>query len=255
MPKTMKIIGKQNPRLRVAVGDASNLRSNIWRIGVRKSDVYVSTGIKSAKFSFHESGICRDAFTGEFGVPPGMEDRVMKRWKRAEIPPPNSGQACSVLELAFPTDFLSAGLDVPSKDICWVDPAAAGNSRCVEMFFSADAPEQMEPLFLQGERTPIAAVRLANGLWFYVGSHEISFGGQELRIPATGVRKFDFVVTRQQPLLPRSARILVMTDPGDGDKMVAWEYGAMRCEPGEYQVEGTLTPDRVFHSTSWDSKA
>jgi hypothetical protein len=251
----MKIVGKLNPRLRVAIGNGDNRRSNIWRIAVRKSDVYVSSGIKTSKFSFHESGICRDAFTTEFGTPPGMEDRVMKRWKRAEIPPPNSGRACSVLELVFPTDFLSARLDVPSKEIYWLEPAATGSSRGIEMFFSADAPDVVEPLFHQGERIPITAFRLESGLWFYVSSHEVRFGGQEMRIPAAGPRKFDFVITRQHiPSLSRSTRILVMNNPEDRDKMVAWEYGAIRGEPGiDYKVDGTLTPQRIYHSTSWES--
>ena len=113
----MKIIGKTNPQLRVAIGNASNRQSNIWRIAIRKSDVYVNTSLKNSKFSFHESGICRHAFTAEYGAPPGMNDRVMERWRRAEIPPPNSGRACSVLELAFPTDFLSAGLEVSPKEM------------------------------------------------------------------------------------------------------------------------------------------
>jgi hypothetical protein len=251
----MKIIGKRNPRLRVAIGEPDNRRSNLWRIAVRKSDVYVSSGgAAPAKFSFHESGICRDAFTGEFGTPPGMQDRVMKRWKRGEIPSPNSGKACSVLELVFPTDFLSTELDVPSKEIFWVDAAGAGGSRCIEMLFSADAPDVTEPLIQQAGRIPIAAVRLENGLWFYMTSHEIAFAGQEMRIPAAGNRKFDFLITRQHsPSTPRSTRILMMNDPGDGDKMVAWEYGAIRSESdADFTVDGTLTPQRIFHSTSWE---
>src|SRR5262245_5705143 len=103
----VRIIGK-NKRLRVAIGEPSNRRSHLWRIWVRKSDAYVTTGGPSpTKFSFHESGICRDAFTAEFGAPPGMDDRAMKKWKRGPIPPPNTEQGCSVLEITIPTDFLS----------------------------------------------------------------------------------------------------------------------------------------------------
>jgi hypothetical protein len=164
--RQMKIVGKKNPRLRLAIGDAENRRSNLWRVAVRKSDVYVSTGGGApAKFSFHESGICRDAFTGEFGVPPGMQDRVMTRWRHAEIPPRDTGKACSVLEIVIPNDFLSAGLSVPAKEICWIDAAAVGRSKCIELFFSADGPDVAEPLIQQGQRTPIAGIHLENGCW------------------------------------------------------------------------------------------
>lgn len=248
----MKILGKSNQRLRLAIGDPENRRSNLWRITAYKSDVYVTcAGTLPVKFSFHKSGICRDAFTGEFGVPPGMQDRVMTRWKRADIPPPNTGKACSVLDVAFPTDFLSAGLEVPSKPIHWLDAAAPGQSKCVELFFSSDTPDVVDALLQPAQRTAIAAFPLENRSWFYVTSHTIDFPGQEMRIPAAGKRKSDFLIKRQD-VSPssRSLRILVTSKPGDGDKMVAWEYGASLCEPGDsHAVDGAITPQQVYHST------
>jgi hypothetical protein len=248
----MKIVGKLNQRLRLAIGDPENRRSNLWRFAAYKSDVYVSCGgAAPVKFSFHESGICRDAFTREFGAPPGMQDRVMTRWKRADIPPPNTGKACSVLEVAFPTDFLSTGLEVPSKPICWLDASTPGQSKCVELFFSADTPELVEAVLQPAQRTAIAAFPLENRSWFYVTSHTIDFPGQEMRIPAAGSRKSDFLIKRQD-VSPssRSVRILVTSKPSDGDKMVAWEYGASTCEPAEFHtLDGTLTPQQVYHST------
>lgn len=192
-------------------------------IAAYKSDVYVICGgAAPAKFSFHESGICRDAFTKEFGAPPGMQDRVMTRWNRADIPPPNMGRACSVLEVAFPTDFLSTGMEVPPKPTYWLEAAAPGQSKCVELFFSSDGPEVVEALLQPAQRTAIAALPLENRSWFYVTSHTIDFPGQEMRIPAVGNRKCDFLIKRQG-VSPssRSVRILVMNSPGDGDKMVA----------------------------------
>jgi hypothetical protein len=251
----MNIIGKKNPRFRIAVADPDNRRSNIWRIAVRKNDVYVSTGGGApAKFSFHESGICRDAFTGEFGAPPGMDDRVMKRWRRADIPAANTGRACSVLEIVIPTDFLSDGLEAPAKEICWVGAAAPGRSKSIEMFFSADTPDVAQPLMQKGQFEPQAAIRLDNGKWLYVTSCNIEFAGQEIRIPATGKRRFDFLIKRGNAgdTAPRVARILVMNNPADGDKLIVWEYGAFRCDPEtEVSVDGTLTTQRIYHATSW----
>ncbi|MGH6681603.1 MAG: hypothetical protein ACREDL_22320, partial [Bradyrhizobium sp.] len=211
----MKIIGKRNQRLRLAIGDPENRRSNLWRIAAYKSDVYVTCGgAVPAKFSFHKSGICRDAFTSEFGPPAGMHDRVMTRWKRADIPLADTGKACSVLEVAFPTDFLSTGLEAPAKPIHWIDTATPGHSKCIEMFFSGDKPDVAEPLINQAQRTPIAAFPLENGSWFYVASHTIAFPGQEIRILATGNRKFDFLIRRHDvPSSDRSIRILALQLP------------------------------------------
>lgn len=248
----LKIIGKKNPRFRLAIGDPENLRSNIWRMAAYKDDVYVGTGgAAPVKFSFHKSGICREAYTGEFGIPPGMQDRVMTRWKRGEIPPPNTGKRCSVLDITIPTDFLSTGLTAPAKETHWIDAAPTGRSKCVELFFSADGPDVAEPLIQNGKLTPIAGIRLENGNWFYITTYEATFGGQEMRIPATTHRKFDFLITRDNvPSVERSVRILVMSRPSDGDKMVAWEYGAFKVETSaNYRVDGTLTPSRIYHST------
>jgi hypothetical protein len=183
-----------------------------------------------------------------------MQDRVMKRWRRADIPPPDTGKACSVLEIVIPTDFLSTGLPVPAKEICWIDAAPVGRSKSIELFFSADGPDVAELLIKQGQRMPLAGIRLENGHWFYITTHEIAFAGQMTRIPATGNRNFDFLITHDNlPSAENSTRILIMNQPGDGDKMIAWEYGAFRVEPGaKYQIDGTLTPHRVYHSTSWN---
>jgi hypothetical protein len=246
----MRVIGKRNQLLRIAVGDADTRRSNLWRITTYKSDVYVTDSSQTpTKFSFHKSGICRRAFTDKFGIPAGMQDRVMTKWKRAEIPARNTGKACSVLEIVFPTDFLSTNLGVPVKEVHWLQPAAAERSRCIEMFFSADAPDVAELLITQSQRTPIAAFPLDNGSWFYVTSHVIAFIGREMRIPAVGNRTRDIIIARGDAL-ERSARVVVMSIPSDGDKMIAWEYGASQIEPTtDRRLDGVLSPDQVHYST------
>ncbi len=72
-----------------------------------------------------------------------------------------------------------------------------------------------------------------------------------MRMPAAGNRKFDFLIALEDASRSgRSIRILVMSSPRDGDKMIAWEYGASKCEPGAvHAVDGTLTSQKIFHST------
>jgi hypothetical protein len=140
---------------------------------------------------------------------------------------------------------------VPSKEIHWLAAAAAGHSKCIEMFFSSDSPDVAEPLLQQSQRTAIAAFPLENRSWFYVTSHTIGFPGQEMRLPAAGKRQFDFVILREDiSKTGRPIRVVVMSNPRDGDKMIAWEYGAFKGEPGSsYAVDGTLTPHQIYHST------
>jgi hypothetical protein len=59
--------------------------------------------------------------------------------------------------------------------------------------------------------------------------------------------RFRLITREDIPSSERSIRILVMSKPGDGDKMVAWEYGAFKSEPGaDYAVDDTLTPPREY---------
>jgi hypothetical protein len=78
-----------------------------------------------------------------------------------------------------------------------------------------------------------------------------AFKGQEIRLPSAGKRSFDFLIARRDPTNSgRPVRILVMSTPVDGDKMAAWEYGAVKVDPDAvFDVDGSLSTDRIFHST------
>jgi hypothetical protein len=251
----LKIIVKKNAKFRFSVGDPENRRSHIWSVAARRSDVYVSSGGPSpTKFSFHKSGICRDAFTSEHGAPEGMQDRVVKRWRRAETPPPNTGGASAVLDIIIPTDFLSDGLIVPEKEIFWIAAAPIAQSTCVRMFYSADEPMVAQPLIWQAQLTPIAGILLENGEWFYLAGQETQFSGQEIRIPAAGNRAEDLLIKRNGFQATRWGRIILFNYPQDGERQIAWEYGAFKCSPQTIvPVDGAFSSPQVFHSSGWNS--
>ncbi len=248
------IIAKRNKTFRLAVRSGA-ARSNVWRISTRKSEVYLTVGeTKAEKFSFHSSGICRHAFAAEFGAPSGMNDRLITRWKRAPIPPPNIQKAASVLEVAFPSDFLSTAFPEVHEEVHWLPAAPEGQSTHIEFLFSSDQPQTVQPLVELGPRELLVAFVLENGTWFYIVHFESAFKGQEMRLPNAGKRSFDLVITRRDVMNSgRPVRVLVMSNPADGDQMVAWEYGAVRADPdAAFDVDGTLSADRIFHAT-WRS--
>jgi hypothetical protein len=55
----MKIVGKRDQRLRLAIGDPENRPSNLWRIAAYKSDVYVSCGGAAPAKSSNDSSRAR----------------------------------------------------------------------------------------------------------------------------------------------------------------------------------------------------
>ena len=58
-------------RIRFAVGQGDSRFSEIWFASSHKDDVYVgaSSAGRMEKISLHKSGICRYAFTDQFGNP------------------------------------------------------------------------------------------------------------------------------------------------------------------------------------------
>ena len=73
----LRMNGVERLNGRYVIGRPGGARSNLWRVFSRKSDVYLITsgpGEKIEKLSFHEFGICRKAFTREYGTPPGLAD-------------------------------------------------------------------------------------------------------------------------------------------------------------------------------------
>jgi hypothetical protein len=245
------IIPKRNTPFRIAIRSGAAC-SNVWRLSTRKSEAYLAVGeAKVDKFSFHSSGICRHAFTSEFGTPSGMHDRVMTRWKRAPIPPPNTEKGASVLEVAFPTDFLSTAFPEVPREVHWLPAAPEGHSTHLAFIFSADPPQTVQPLVARGEGELCAAFELENYNWFYIVRFQSAFRGQEIRLPNAGKRRFDFVIARHDTTNSgRPFRLLLMSNPSDGEKMQAWEYGAVRADPeAAFEVEGTLSADKIFHAT------
>src|SRR3990170_958990 len=117
--------------LRFGVKSEDGYISNIWRLWITSpGDVYLTTrgmgGIE--KYSFHQSGVCRSAFTKEYGTPSAMSDRAIFKWRRAETQPANSGRASRVAWIAFPTDFLSRITESSGKDIIWIPAASPGGA-------------------------------------------------------------------------------------------------------------------------------
>lgn len=87
-----------------------NFRSLVWRLWATKhGDIYLkSMGAPPDKFSFHNSGECREAFTKESGLTPNdQSDRVLDKWVRLNPPEAGTNSITPLIYLQIPTDFLS----------------------------------------------------------------------------------------------------------------------------------------------------
>ncbi len=78
-------MSKSRGVIRFAVGTPKTYLSAVWRLWVQKNDIYLSTRYESGlyKFSLHQSGKWRLAYTKESGLKAhNSSDRVMGRWSK-----------------------------------------------------------------------------------------------------------------------------------------------------------------------------
>jgi hypothetical protein len=245
---------------RLIVGDPGGPKSSIWRLSTYKADVYLLNGAdRSSKLSFHGSGICRKAFTREFGIPPGLQDRVYAKWKRAKTPPVGSGQGSCVLEIAFPTDFLSTDTVVHKKTLTWIEPAPAHRATVLEMIYTSESEKellrQLDPL----HRSLVIYARLTSGEGFAVLRSVADFPGETFRVPANHHAASDLIFSPRDPWKSgRPIRFTAYSRPCDGDRMTVWEYGGYKATPLDAPQrfdEATFTRGQVFaRSVSVSSK-
>lgn len=230
------------PRLnvRLIVGAPNGPRSSVWRVWSQRNDVYLATlslgGVK--KFSFHESGRCRDAFTEKHGPPANLEDRATMKWWRAVTPEPDgTGRASCVLQVGIPTDMLSTALGKPLKPATWVDPAPSGMATVLEMFFTREPEASLHSALLaRGIRKVVAFTKLPNGESFGVVRRHSTWAGDQLGMPASHHEIRDFIFSKDDPNktgLP--IRMVMFLPPKDGDSIVGWEYGGYPAPAGTWE--------------------
>ena len=115
--------------VRFAIKDDQGKRSNIWKIAVSKSDMYLmSRGFGSDfKVSFHESGECHFAYTDMFIKRTGIKnkDRYIDKW---QIPIESITTPVHIFSAIFPS-YEILNLDKIENDlkIIWIQSPAANH--------------------------------------------------------------------------------------------------------------------------------
>lgn len=179
-------MAKNRYDLRFGIKRDDGYISSIWRLWITSpGDVYLATrkmgGIE--KYSFHQSGICRSAFTKEYGTPTTMPDRAMFKWVRAKTPPPGSGRASRVAWIAFPTDFLSRNLEQNESRIIWIPAAPSGGVTYLEMAYTTESEESVHSAFSENIKRLHSYTPLPGGEAFFVSSYHSDWENADLRSP------------------------------------------------------------------------
>lgn len=234
---------------RYVVGTPGGARSNVWRVIVKKSgDVYVTSARMGGveKLSFHKSGICRKAFTAEYGTPHGLDDRATIKWKRSVTPPAGTNQGNFVFEVGIATNTLSLALPLPTKKVRWIAPAPPGDTTVLSMFYARDDEVVIKNGMQRGEILSYTPV--AEGEAFVVRSAPFTWDGKDFRVPASHHMSEDYIFSPSDPdRTGRPVRVTIFSHPKDGEKMLAWEHGGYKRRTTVLHAVGTM--DTLTRST------
>ena len=228
-------MGKNVFDLRFGVQRDDGYKSSVWRLWITQPrDVYLATrsmaGIK--KYSFHRSGICRDAFTKGHGTPRTMNDRAMSKWNRASTPPSGSGRASRVTSwLAFPTDYLSRLNNQERKKMLWLPAAPSGSATFVEMAFTNESEAAVCTALKTAQRSLISFTEISDTEAFFTFSYSGEWQNSDLRSPAAPDSSFpDLLFSKDDPAeTGRPVRICIASQPNDGDCVLIQELGGYRA--------------------------
>ena len=211
--------------LRFAIVDSSGARSSVWRIWSHKDEVYAAKRSMAhiQKFSFHSSGICRDAFTAERGVPETLSDRAMTKWRRAVTPERGKANVSAVLRVAFPTDFLSSAPDPESKPFKAITAAPSGMAVAVTIVFSHDPVAELRRTCNDLGINVLGAVALAGETAAVISQH-INWETEDFWMPASHGRNHDLIFAKEDAT-GRPIRLFRLLQPKDGDCLFIEEIG------------------------------
>ena len=206
--------------IRFAVRRSDAYQSNIWRAWSWRSDVYVAMRSMAAikKISFHELGICRDAFTEQHGKPKKLSDREIIRWKRIGTPPRGELRGSCVAKIAFPTDFLSYPREAVSKPINWIDAAPNNGATVVELAFTNELQKDVEAAFRESiGRQLISYSVLPNDERFVIATYHDEWENRDLEIPGEGKVNNVLFSSNDPNDTGRPIRIVLSPQPNDGE--------------------------------------
>ena len=243
-------------KVRIAIGDSAGTQSPIWVVSTAKNEVYAAHRTRGGieKISFHQSRVCRRAFTTEYGVPSGMTDRVIQRWIRPETQPASSSTLTRLLSVSFPASHVSASVAI-AKPTILLDSAAPGRSKNFDVALTNDLPATATALVEQGLAHISAKVcathQMPNGETLLVFSTETENRFGDLIMPAGLHEPDDLVFPSGGPTGEAPSLFLtVYREPKDGDCLMCIELAGFRVPDGQAQMlfpnAGCLTRTRVL---------
>lgn len=225
-------MGKNVADLRFGIKREDGFVSSIWRLWATKhGDIYLTTkgmgGIH--KYSFHQSGICRSAFTSEYGIPKNMSDRAMHKWKRAPTPPFGSNNYSRLAWIAFPTNFLSRQMEDERKKINWIEAAPENMATYLELAIISETEKHVKH-YMGLDRRVVLFAALSNDEALMVIYSYGEYENRDISSPSASGSIFpNLLFSENDPKdTGRPIRILFGPEPSDNEALLLQELGGFK---------------------------
>jgi len=225
-------MGKNVADLRFGIKREDGFISSIWRLWATKhGDIYLTTkgmgGIH--KYSFHQSGICRSAFTSEYGPPKTMSDRAIHKWKKTPTPSTGSNNYSRLAWIAFPTNFLSRQTQDERKKISWIEAAPENKATYLELAIVAETEKHVKH-HMSPDRHLVLFAALPNDESLMVLYSYEEWENKDLSSPSAPGSIFpDLLFSENDPKdTGRPIRILFGPEPSDNEALLLQELGGFK---------------------------
>ena len=232
--------------LRFGIQRPDGYISSIWRMWATKSgDVYLATvGMAPyKKYSFHQSGISKDAFTKEsWGN--RTDDKAVSFWKRGAVPEKGDGKASILGNIEIPTALLSRNTLTIKKQITWLEAAPANGATIVEFLLTHETENAVKDLLSNlPKRSFLYYKKLPNGKSLAVTYFHYEWEQKIKKINAApkSIIPEAIIFSALDPKdTGRPVRVILNNLPKNGDHLLITDLGGHK----EIELESSCHPVR-----------
>jgi len=155
-----------------------------------------------------------------------MTDRVVERWRRAEIPPKGSDKFARLAWLAFPTDYLSRNEPAAAGGMSQIPPAPQGMAAFVEIGLSRDTEDIVRLGTMAADQAAVVVhCPTFDDISVFVRWYHGQWENKDVRVPASHGRPAYRFLASDPSGGARPVRLTTQSLPRDGDAIHVTEVG------------------------------
>jgi len=227
-------MGKNVADLRFGIQRPDGYISSIWRMWATKlGDVYLATvGMAQyKKYSFHQSGISKDAYTKEsWGN--RSDDKAVSSWKRGAMPKKGNGEALVLGSIEIPTALLSKNTLTIKKKIIWLEAAPIKGATVIEFLLTHETESTVKGLLSTlPERTLLYYKELPSGKSLAVTYFHYEWEQKIKKMsanPKSIIPEAIIFSTLDSESTGRPIRVILSNMPKDGDNLLITDLGGYK---------------------------